>query len=98
MIARIWQGVTEVAAADGYLEFLRARAIPDYRNTAGNQGAYVLRRIEPDRAHFLTISFWDSPESIQDFAGEDIQRARYYPEDQKYLLELETNVVHYELY
>jgi heme-degrading monooxygenase HmoA len=98
MIARIWHGVTEVSAADEYLEFLRARAIPEYRNTPGNQGAYVLRRVGPDRAHFLTISFWDSHESIRSFAGDDIERARYYPEDQDYLLEFEPNVAHYELY
>jgi len=31
-------------------------------------------------------------------AAADIQRARYYPEDQDYLLEFEPNVAHYELY
>jgi heme-degrading monooxygenase HmoA len=90
--------VTEIEAADEYLEFLRARAIPDYRGTPGNQGAYVLRRIDQDRAHFLTLSFWDSADSIRTFAGDDIERARYYSEDQSYLLEFEPTVAHYELY
>ena len=57
----------------------------------------MLRRVESDRAHFLTVSYWDSHESIRSFAGDDMQRARYYPEDQGFLLEFEPNVAYYEL-
>ncbi|MGA8619116.1 MAG: hypothetical protein WB660_11440 [Candidatus Sulfotelmatobacter sp.] len=47
--------------------------------------------------HFITLTFWESPEAIKAFAGEDIEVARYYPEDQKYLLKFETTVTHYEI-
>jgi heme-degrading monooxygenase HmoA len=97
VIARIWHGMTAAHAADEYFQFVRERAIPDYRNTPGNLGAYVLRRVESDRAHFLTLSFWESEESIRAFAGDDILRARYYPEDDGFLLEFEPTVTHYEL-
>jgi heme-degrading monooxygenase HmoA len=58
---------------------------------------YVLRRIEGDHAHFLLVSLWDSLESVRAFAGPDVERARYYPEDRAYLLELEPAVTHYEV-
>jgi heme-degrading monooxygenase HmoA len=96
MIARIWQGETSAEKAEEYLDYLNRTGIPGYRATPGNHGAFVLRRIEGERAHFLTLSLWDSLESIKKFAGEDYERARYYPEDEKYLLEFEPTVQHYE--
>jgi heme-degrading monooxygenase HmoA len=97
MIARIWHGVTQAADADDYLNYINQTGIPDYRATPGNCGAFVLRRMEGDQAHFLTLSLWDSIESIKQFAGTDYDRARYYPEDEKYLLEFEATVQHYEI-
>ncbi len=35
--------------------------------------------------------------AIRRFAGDDVERARYYPEDRAYLLELEPGVAHYEV-
>src|SRR5688572_24566475 len=98
MIARMWHGVTEAAKADDYLEYLMKTGIPGYRSTKGNLEAYVLRRIENDKAHFWTLSFWESLEAIKTFAGEDYERARYYPEDKEFLLEFEPTVQHFELF
>ncbi len=97
MIARIWHGMTRAEHYDEYWEFLQARAIPDYRGTPGNLGVRLLRRLEGDRAHFLTLSYWTSQEAIRAFAGDDIERAKYYPEDSAYLLEFEPTVVHYDV-
>jgi hypothetical protein len=36
-------------------------------------------------------------DAIRGFAGEDVERAKYYPEDQDFLLEFEQTVVHYEV-
>ena len=58
---------------------------------------HVLRRTEGDRTHFLLVTFWDSWESIRAFAGDDVERAKYYPEDREFLIELEPNVVHYDV-
>jgi len=98
MIARMWHGRTKAAAADEYLEYLNRSGIPDYRRTPGNRGTWVFRRIEGDVAHFVTLTFWESRDAIRAFAGDDIQLARYYPEDKKYLLEFEPHVVHYEVF
>ena len=97
MIVRIWHGVTAAAKSDEYLDYLRLTGVPDYRATEGNLGVYVLRRIEDDLAHFLTVSFWESMGAIEGFAGSDPERARYYPEDREFLLDFESTVEHYEV-
>ncbi len=98
MIARIWHGTTKVEKADEYLDYLNKTGIPDYRKTKGNLGAYILRHIEDDTAHFLTLSFWESLDAIKTFAGEDYQKAHYYPHDADFLLDFEPNVEHYEMF
>ncbi|MCA1624052.1 MAG: antibiotic biosynthesis monooxygenase [Acidobacteria bacterium] len=98
MIARIWHGMTKIEKADEYLDYLNKTGISDYRQTRGNLGAYILRRMENETAHFLTLSFWESLEAIKTFAGEDYEKARYYPQDKEFLLEFEPNVKHYEMF
>lgn len=97
MIARTWHGRTNAEKADEYLEYLEKTGVPGYKATPGNRGAYVLRRIEGETAHFFLISLWDSIESIKRFAGEEYEKAHYYPDDGRWLLEFEPNVTHYEV-
>ena len=97
MIARLWHGVTVASKADAYLDYLNTTGVPDYQATAGNRGVYVLRRMEGDQAHFFLLSLWDSSEAIQQFAGADLECARYYLEDQEFLMALEPTVLHYEV-
>jgi heme-degrading monooxygenase HmoA len=98
VIARLWHGTTPTSKADEYLAFLQARALPDYRGTPGNIAAYILRRAEGDITHFSTLTYWISLNSIEAFAGADVSRAKYYPEDADFLLEFEPTVQHSELY
>lgn len=97
MIVRIWHGLTPAERADAYYDFLNRSGVPDYRATKGNKGVMVLRRVDGEEAHFLLLSFWESLHDIESFAGSDLTRARYYPEDSDYLLEFEERVMHYEL-
>jgi heme-degrading monooxygenase HmoA len=97
MIARLWHGVTPKSKADEYVELLKKTGLKDYRATEGNLGVHVLRRMEGEQAHFLIVTFWDSVDAIKKFAGEDYEKARYYPEDSEYLLEFEEKVAHYEV-
>jgi heme-degrading monooxygenase HmoA len=97
MIARIWHGVTLATKADRYLDYLKATGLVDYAATKGNRGVYLLQRMEGDRAHFMTLTFWESEEAIKAFAGADIEKAKYYPEDKDFLLEFEPTVKHYEV-
>ncbi|HSL71701.1 MAG TPA: hypothetical protein VK864_15750 [Longimicrobiales bacterium] len=94
MIARTWHGRVPAAKADAYLNFLHRTGLADYSATSGNRGVVVLRRREDDVVHYTLITFWDSVEAIRRFAGDDYTRARYYPEDDDYLLEHEELVTH----
>lgn len=97
MIARIWRGFTRESDKDIYFEFLKKTGLKDYAGTPGNQGVWCLRRVRDGKAEFTLISLWDSYEAIKRFAGEDYEKAHYYPDDQKYLLEFEPHVAHYEV-
>ncbi|MET0399642.1 MAG: antibiotic biosynthesis monooxygenase [Longimicrobiaceae bacterium] len=97
MIARLWHGAVPADRADAYLEYLNRTGVPDYRATGGNRGVQVLRREEDGRTHFLLVSLWASWDAVRAFAGDDPERARYYPEDDEFLLELEPRVTHYEV-
>jgi heme-degrading monooxygenase HmoA len=97
MIARTWRGAVRAADADRYLEYLEATGLPGYRDTPGNHGVLALRRIIGDRAEFLLVTLWDSEEAIRRFAGDDPGRAVFYPEDDRFLVDRDERVHHYEV-
>ncbi len=97
-ITRIWHGRTKAAHAEEYLNYVVKTGLTDYKKVKGNLLAKILRRLDDSICHFLTVTEWDSYESIVKFAGNDYEKARYYPEDEIYLLEFEENVTHYETF
>jgi len=97
MVARVWHGAVPREKADAYLEVLGRTPLSDLRATAGNRGVTVLRQDGGATTHFVLISFWDSREAIGAFAGKDLDKARYYPEDPEFLLEMEPSVIHYDV-
>ena len=98
MIARIWHGKTKAADLDAYSDLLRKLAIPHYQQTKGFKGLVFLRNVLGNEAHFQLITYWENMEVIKNFAGNDVEKAHYYHEDKKYLLEFEENVIHYEVF
>jgi len=97
MIARMWRGRTRAADRDRYLEYLRRTGFPEYAATVGHRGLLAFRRVDGDVAEFLLVTLWDSFDAVRRFAGADVDRAKYYPEDAKYLLEMDPRVTHFEL-
>jgi heme-degrading monooxygenase HmoA len=97
MIARIWRGETRAADADAYLEVLRRTGVNDYRSTPGNREVLLLRRTRGDVAEFLILTLWESREAIAAFAGPEIETARYYPEDEQFLLRFAEEVEHWDV-
>jgi heme-degrading monooxygenase HmoA len=97
VIARTWTGVVRRADADAYADYIRETGFAEYGRTAGNRGAWMLRRDDGERTEFVTLSMWDSVDAIKAFAGEDIEAAVLYPEDERYLVGGESSVVHYEV-
>jgi heme-degrading monooxygenase HmoA len=97
MIARIWKGAVRREDGDAYADYIRDTGLNEYGHTAGNRGAWMLRRDHAERTEFITFSLWDSADSIRAFAGDDIDAAVYYPEDERYLIDRDETVSHYEV-
>lgn len=98
MITRIWHGRTKKEDAEIYRQLVIETGIKDYLKTEGNLGAQILQRDEGNEAHFYTVTQWKDYESIKSFAGENYNKPKYYPKDDKYLLEKEQGVKHYQTY
>ncbi|PCJ95263.1 MAG: antibiotic biosynthesis monooxygenase [Flavobacteriaceae bacterium] len=98
MIARIWHGKTSVEDFEVYASFLKKVAVPDYQKTNGYVKHSFLKRIANNQGHFTLITYWENLAVIKNFAGEDFEKAKYYPEDDDFLLEFEEKVTHYEVF
>ncbi len=98
MIARVWKGRTKVEDAEKYTEFMKSRAVPDYKSTEGFIKLTFLKRVDSQYAYFDLITFWESMEVIKNFAGDDIEKAKYYPEDNEFLIDFPEKVTHFEVF
>jgi heme-degrading monooxygenase HmoA len=97
MIARIWRGATKAEDAETYLRYLEETGFREYRATPGNLGVQALRRVVDGRAELLLLTLWESEEAIRRFAGDEIGRAVFYPEDERFLVEKDDHVDHFEV-
>ncbi len=97
MIARTWHGSVPSAKAADYHQYLLSTGLKDYTNIRGNRGVYLLKWEENDITHYQVLTLWDCVDAIKEFAGEEYEKARYYPNDKDYLLQMEPLVQHYEV-
>src|SRR4051812_470685 len=97
MIARTWTGAVQTTDADEYADYIRETGFHEYGQTPGNRGAWLLRRDRGGTTELITLSLWDSVEAIQTFAGDDIEAAVLYPEDERYLIDGASTIAHYEV-
>ncbi len=95
MIARVWQGATRAPEAARYAAYMQQTGVRELAATPGNQGVLVFHRIEGDLARFTVISLWESQEAVVGFAGQRIERAVYYPQDDAFLVERGPIVEHW---
>jgi uncharacterized protein YndB with AHSA1/START domain len=96
MIARLWRGLVRTEKLAEYVDIVERTGISGYRSTPGNAGAQLLTRdLGNGRSELITLSWWADLDQIRAFAGDDIEGAKYYPEDDEYLLEREHTVAHY---
>ena len=98
MITRIWHGRTSLQDAGKYLQFLLHEGTREYTGTKGNLSVKIWQRKEADCCHFWTVTEWVDIASVKAFAGDDHEKAKYYPEDDGILLEFEEHVIHCETY
>lgn len=97
MIARIWSGRTKSRDAEIYHDYVRKTGVTALNATPGNLGTYLFRRVDGETAEFIVMSLWASMEQVVNFAGKETDKAVYYPEDERYLLEMSPGVRHYEI-
>ena len=97
-IMRLWHGKVALEKADQYEKFMIEKAAPDYGSVEGLLKLYFQRRNENTIAHFLLVTIWDSMESVKKFAGAEPDLAKYYPEDDDFLLEKEKYTSLYEVF
>lgn len=97
MIARIWKGAVRREDSDAYAAYILDTGIAGYAATPGNRGAWMLRRDDGERTEFVAFTLWDSMDAVRRFAGDDVEAAVYYPEDDRYLIERDGRVAHYEV-
>ena len=65
--------------------------------TDGNHGVEVLRKSDGPRTDFVVISYWESIDAVKRFAGADYGKAVIMDRDREFLIEVEPNVLHYEV-
>jgi heme-degrading monooxygenase HmoA len=98
MIVRAWRGRVPSDRADAYVDYLRRTGLADLAATPGNRGVTLLRRsLDGGVVEFDVRSQWDSLDDIRAFAGDEVDRARYYPDDAEFLLEMSERVEHWEV-
>jgi len=98
MVVRTWHGRTRLSDGDEYEAFMKERAAPDYGSVKGLKNLLFTRRNEADVSHFLLVTVWDSIDSVMKFAGENPEIAKYYPEDDDFLLEKEEYSHNYHVF
>ena len=97
MIARLWSAKTPHAQRPAYADRLRNQVLPTVRKLDGYAGALLLEREASDRVEIVVITFWHSLDSIQAFAGADLEQAVVANEAASLLTEFDRRVGHYEL-
>lgn len=96
-VARTWRGETRVEDSEAYAHYLEQTGIAEYRRTPGNLGVLGLRRIRDGVAEFLLVTLWESDAAVRRFAGADPGKAKFYPDDECYLLGRDERAEHYEI-
>ena len=97
-ILRKWTGVIRTADEEVYVDYIKGTGLEDYKSTPGNRGIQMVLRARGDgTSEVTTLSWWTSLDAIKAFAGDDPEVARYYREDDRFLVERPKNVDHYRI-
>ena len=93
LTVRTWSATAASAGAGDYSRYFAGTLLPQL---PGFAGAYLLRRDlgEDGTAELTAHTFWESPEAIRAFAGDDITVAIVEPEAQGMLLDFDRTAAH----
>lgn len=99
MISRIWHGYTSLENGDAYETLLREEifiGIAD-RNIAGFKGIQLFRRNIGNEEEFITVMWFDSIDSVKEFAGKDYETAVVPSKARTLLTHFDERSRHYEV-
>ena len=96
MIGRLWHGYTKPEDADAYQQLLLTKILPGIHRVKGYQGSQLLRRENESEVEFITLTLWDSLDSIREFAGEDYEVGVVPADARKLLTRFDERSIHYE--
>jgi len=98
VIFRKWTGRIRTAQQEEYVDYIAGTGLDDYAKTPGNLGfEMLLRDLGNGETEVSTLSWWSSMDAIRAFAGDQPELARYYPEDDKFLVHRPLNVEHHRV-
>jgi len=97
MIARAWNGKVLKAHSTVYHQYLLHTGVTDYKKLKGNLGVQLMCRYDEEHTYFTVTTYWESVEHIKLYVGDDIDQAKYYPEDEKYLIDIQYTLHHYDV-
>jgi heme-degrading monooxygenase HmoA len=98
LILRRWTGRIRSEDEADYVAYIERTGLSDYARTPGNLGAQMLMRtLEDGVSEVTTLSWWASEAAIRAFVGEDFERAKYYPEDERFLVDRPRTVDHFRI-
>jgi quinol monooxygenase YgiN len=97
MIVRTWTGRVPVANAEDFHAHLLATGVADYRKNSGCCDVRLWRRDDADVAVFSLVSLWIDMDAIRAYAGEALEIAVLYPEDEAFELDPDRTVQHHQL-
>jgi heme-degrading monooxygenase HmoA len=99
MISRIWHGYCRPENADTYEALLRGEIFAGIENQAipGFREIQLFRRAVGDEVEFITVMWFDSLDSVRDFAGEDFEAAVVPVAARQVLSRFDERSQHYEV-
>jgi len=89
-IARIWRGRTRPEVADAYEAYNYEVGIKPLIEKA--MGVQTFREDRDDEVIFMTVSYWESVESMSRFTGGGPMRIHHLDRDAEFLIELPERV------
>jgi heme-degrading monooxygenase HmoA len=100
MIVRSWSATATSAGAGDYTRYFAGTLLPQLRELPGFAGAYLLRRdldgtgTGTGTVELTAHTFWESPEAIRAFAGDEVAVSIVEPEAQAMLTNFDRTATH----
>ncbi len=99
MVGRIWHGWTTRENSDVYEDLLKTQIFPGIaaKKVQGYRSIQLFRRDLDGEVEFITIMWFDSWDSVKQFAGEDYEKAYVPPKAREVLSRFDERSQHYEI-